>query len=52
MDFQKKLDCVLTVEDRWESLDTIFVTHSLFKGTVVDFTDFNSEIKRWNLCQD
>lgn len=34
---QKRPGFVLIFEDRWESLDTIFVTQSLFKKTVVDF---------------
>ena len=38
MGLRSKQPLVLTT-DRWESLDTIFVIQSLFKGTVIDFDD-------------
>lgn len=44
MGFQSNRNHSLTT-NRWESLDTIFVIQSLFKGTVIDFDDIDMNLR-------
>jgi hypothetical protein len=44
MGLQSKQNLSLTT-NRWESLDTIFVIQSLFKGTVIDFDDIEMDLR-------
>ena len=44
MSLQSKQDLSLTTNRR-ESLDTIFVIQSLFKGTVIDFDDVDVDLR-------